>query len=147
MNNPPVIDGEPDEHEVRSNRSTPGNPWSWLSLFVGTAIIARVIMQRNVALPVCGFHHLTGVPCPLCGGTRALGSIAELDLLAAIQFNPLVFLGGALITLWALLRMLDRLLGTRLEKTLRQHTNRLPLAFIALGFIVLNWLYLIRVLE
>lgn len=147
MKNAPVIDGDPDDQKIHGRRSFQSNTWHWLTVFIGAAIIARLIAHYDVALPVCRFHNLTGVPCPLCGGTRALRSIADLDLLAAIQFNPLVFLTGALIAGWVGLKVLDRLMGTHTEKTLQRHASRTPLAFLALGFIVLNWLYLIWVLE
>jgi hypothetical protein len=39
-------------------------------------------------LPLCGFRHLTGQPCPLCGGTHACAALAQGDLLAAWQANP-----------------------------------------------------------
>ncbi|MBN8866657.1 MAG: DUF2752 domain-containing protein [Solirubrobacterales bacterium] len=28
---------------------------------------------------VCPFHEVTGLPCPLCGGTRAFGLVAQAD--------------------------------------------------------------------
>ena len=39
-------------------------------------------------LPLCGFRHLTGVPCPLCGGTRACAALADGNFFAAWQLNP-----------------------------------------------------------
>jgi hypothetical protein len=106
-----------------------------------------LIAQWNVALPVCGFRNLTGIPCPFCGGTRALQSVAEFDLWAAVQYNPLVLLAGALIVGWALLGALDRVAGTQLVKRLNRRTRKLPVAFIVIGSILLNWVYLTCLLE
>ena len=36
------------------------------------------------------------MPCPTCGGTRALLALARLDLGAAAAWNPLVTLGVAI---------------------------------------------------
>ncbi|MBK7991306.1 MAG: DUF2752 domain-containing protein [Comamonadaceae bacterium] len=35
-----------------------------------------------------GFRHLTGQPCPLCGGTHACAALAQGDLMVAWQANP-----------------------------------------------------------
>lgn len=39
-------------------------------------------------VPLCAFKHLTGVPCPLCGGIRACAALAQGDLSAALLVNP-----------------------------------------------------------
>jgi len=58
---------------------------------------------------VCGFHWLTGRPCPLCGMTRAFVCLTKGDWLMALRFNilsPLLF-GMLLATMGsALLRFL-----------------------------------------
>jgi len=43
-------------------------------------------------LPPCPFHTLTGLECPLCGGTRALLHMARGDWVAAWDANPVVVL-------------------------------------------------------
>lgn len=42
---------------------------------------------------LCGFHWLTGRPCPLCGLTRALFALAKGHWRAAVHFNALSPLG------------------------------------------------------
>ncbi len=51
---------------------------------------------------VCGFHWLTGRPCPLCGLTRALFALAKGHVAEAIHFNALSPLGLAMLVslLW-----------------------------------------------
>ena len=39
-------------------------------------------------VPLCAFKHLTGVPCPLCGGIRACAALTQGDLSAAFVLNP-----------------------------------------------------------
>lgn len=38
---------------------------------------------------VCGFHWITGRPCPLCGMTRALSFLAKGEWTEAMRFHPL----------------------------------------------------------
>ena len=47
---------------------------------------ATLLLATGV--PLCGFRHLTGQPCPLCGGTHACAALAQGDLMVAWQANP-----------------------------------------------------------
>jgi hypothetical protein len=59
-------------------------PVYWLSLAaVGTAFHLVVNFE-------CPFRAATGWDCPVCGGTRAIGNLVHLDLLAAVRDNLLV---------------------------------------------------------
>jgi Protein of unknown function (DUF2752) len=49
------------------------------------------------SIRLCGFHWLTGRPCPLCGITRALFALAKGNWAAALDFNALAPLGFAMI--------------------------------------------------
>jgi hypothetical protein len=49
----------------------------------------------------CPLRSATGVPCPTCGGTRALIALAEGHWLDAVAANPLVSAGAAATVLWA----------------------------------------------
>ena len=45
----------------------------------------------SAALPVaCPFRQLTGLDCPGCGSTRALGALTRLDVRAAFDHNAVV---------------------------------------------------------
>lgn len=52
------------------------------------ALLGAPLVLSAGDLPLCGFRHLTGVPCPLCGGTRACAALADGDFLVAWQLNP-----------------------------------------------------------
>lgn len=45
-------------------------------------------------LVICPLRTMTGIPCPLCGGTTAAISVARLDLLGALRANPVAVLGA-----------------------------------------------------
>ena len=46
---------------------------------------------------LCGFHWLTGRPCPLCGMTRAVFALAKGHFRQALGFNRLSPLGFAML--------------------------------------------------
>jgi hypothetical protein len=82
------------------------------TLLVGPALVAGgtvlavtaavVAGHQGVSLvPPCPLHTLTGLWCPLCGGTRAVQALVAGDLGAAVQMNLLVVLGvPVVVALW-----------------------------------------------
>ena len=49
--------------------------------------------------PKCTLFQLTGMHCPGCGATRAVGALAGGRLLDAVRYNPLLIVGGPIIAL------------------------------------------------
>jgi hypothetical protein len=50
----------------------------------------------------CPFHAITGLDCPGCGSTRALGALTRFDLAAAFDQNVLVPLAAVFVVVaWA----------------------------------------------
>jgi hypothetical protein len=77
---------------------------------VGAAVVAG---GAGVPLtPPCPLHALTGLWCPLCGGTRAVQSLAGGDVAAAAGANLLVLLAVPLLVVawgrWTALRASGR---------------------------------------
>ena len=73
------------------------------------AAVGLLAALRWITLPaaprwrLCGFHWLTGRPCPLCGLTRGLLELAKGHWRAALHFNLLSPLAFAMVfaLLWA----------------------------------------------
>jgi len=53
-----------------------------------TSVLLAPAFLRLGDVPLCAFKHLTGVPCPLCGGIRACAALAQGDVAAAWLLNP-----------------------------------------------------------
>jgi hypothetical protein len=89
------------------------------------------------ALPPCAWRTFTGIPCPGCGGTRALACLAAGNLEGALTMNPAVAIatmGTILIGALALARpaVADRLLD-RLAAGVRTRRARFALLLLLLA--------------
>lgn len=106
----------------------------WLGL-VGLNVLAQRAAHAHVT--TCVFRHLTGLPCPTCGGTRATLALAAGHPVRALALNPMVavgyiVLGTVLLALLAGRRdMIHRLISSRRA------------TFVLLAVILLNWAYLL----
>jgi len=73
---------------------------------VGGALITGVALDLAVDptrthIPLCPFHAATGLRCPLCGGLRAVYSLAHGDAISALRDNALFVLSLPLVlALW-----------------------------------------------
>lgn len=114
-----------------------------LTLFVASAGLVGGRLypywKQHLYVP-CPLLDLTGIPCPACGGTRAIAALAQGAWLDALSWNPGVALAGSVALLWLplgtflLLRPSSRpSLPTRAPAMVRWG---LPLLLAA------NWVYL-----
>lgn len=114
-----------------------------LTLFVAVAglLLARLYpLWRDHVVVACPLLEMTGLPCPTCGGTRALAALVAGDWAAAFAWNPGVAAAGVVAAAWlplgALLLALPGVrpgLPVRFPATVRWG---LPLLLAA------NWVYL-----
>jgi uncharacterized protein DUF2752 len=91
----------------------------------------------------CPFRMLTSLPCPACGGTRALAALALGNLRQSLAFNPLVSLGTLGILAAAGASLARRLAGgpaIRLLLSPRDHRLLRIFSLLAIGA---NWSYLL----
>jgi len=81
--------------------SLPRSPRNVYARLAGSALLLACLWYFTVpAAPsfrACGFHWLTGLPCPLCGLTRAMFALAKGHWNEAIHFNALSPLGFAML--------------------------------------------------
>ena len=93
-----------------------------------SVIAAKLALQFGLAW-TCPMIALFNVPCPSCGTTRAFASLANLDLLAALAFNPLIVLGLFALPCVGLLK--------RFPASVKRYGW-----WIFGGLVAVNWLYL-----
>jgi len=117
---------------------------------VSVAVLALatgwVLLVSGIHLPACNFRRMTGYPCPGCGGTRAWLMLARLQLVAALQMNPLVAalgMAGGLFALYSAVALIFRL--PRLRLTFSTRTERRVFWIAVACITAANWVYLILV--
>jgi Protein of unknown function (DUF2752) len=106
------------------------------------ALAVGLLHLDNLGFSVCTLKTFTGIPCPTCGGTRAIGCLARLDLLGALRMNPLVAIVALSAIPWLVADLVLLLRGRALDVTIspRMASVLRVLTVAALGF---NWLYLL----
>jgi hypothetical protein len=110
---------------------------------LGIALLATAscFAPSRLALPSCPWRALTGIPCPGCGGTRALLRLAGGDPLGAAAMNPAVTVATAGAILLAALCLAAPAAGDRLldRAAAAAHTRRGRLGLAAV--ILLEMIY------
>jgi len=64
-------------------------------LALGTAAVVLAALHLRRPLLVCPFRTLTGIPCPMCGGTTAAMQVGSGEWLAAARTAPVVLATAA----------------------------------------------------
>mgnify|MGYP002744625403 FL=1 len=87
-----------------------------LSAVPGGLIVLRALTlpRSSPGLPdLCPLHRITGLWCPLCGGTRATRELIHGDVWAALGYNPFALVLEALVVLLVLRWLLAYARGLR----------------------------------
>jgi Protein of unknown function (DUF2752) len=103
----------------------------------------RLIPHLPIPLPACGLRTLTGIPCPLCGGTRCLMAWSHLEITQAFRFNPLVATGCLAVGFWLFLSLLDAWSGRNWAGSVTARLQHKPWPGILAAAAVVNWIYLV----
>ncbi len=83
-----------------------------LALLLLAVAVIWLVDPRQLPLPACWFHKMTGLYCPGCGATRATHDLLHGNLVSALRHNALWTLGLPLALYAAASEML-LLLGRR----------------------------------
>lgn len=81
------------------------------ALIIPVAAAAAVLAAQwligalPAGLPTCPMLRITGLRCPLCGGTHAVLALVRGELWKAVRYNPLVT-AAVLPCLWMYLRLI-----------------------------------------
>lgn len=94
-------------------------------------------------IPPCGFHLMTGHPCPTCGFTRMGLDLLKGDLPTAFRMNPFLFLMLAVLVFWVVLGAAAWLAGRWLRIVLSKREEKWLWLLLILAFLA-NWWYLWR---
>ncbi len=117
--------------------------WPWIG--VGLLILGLVGLGFHYLpdrlKPPCGFHTMTGLPCPSCGSTRMGEYLLQGDILRSFAVQPFMFLIFSGLVLWVLSGFAARIAGRDLFLRLSQGEEKwLWMGLVAL--FLLNWAYL-----
>jgi hypothetical protein len=81
------------------------NRWVSLACLLGLALLA-LLPPEGLGIPICLFNLVSGLPCPGCGLTRSMASLAHGDPGAALRFHPAGLLAFPLLLGLVLLGLL-----------------------------------------
>jgi hypothetical protein len=118
----------------------------WLSVaLAGAALVVLWLAAGHEELPrlICPFRHITGIPCVMCGGTRAVLALTRGEVQAALVWNPLVAVAAMAALVWLVYAaVVTALRAPRLRVRLAER-DRLLFRAAAWTAIASNWVFLI----
>lgn len=126
---------------ARSDRVFGISPSDLLIVIPVLGLAAGAILWFHChGIALCPFHRITGLPCPLCGGTRSVVAMFSGEPVRAIEYNPLVGIGVLLLPVYGLLRFAGMRRvggGGRVASA--------SLVVLLVTAVIANWVYLICV--
>ena len=133
--------------QLRVRRLSPGeidHELIWLSVSLASLGLAAAWLTIGLPWPRCIFHEITSLPCVTCGMTRCAIQFFHAHFLAALKWNPLVFMALCSVTafdLYAFAMLTTR--GPRLRICFDTQTGRALVRIAVVSALVLNWIYLL----
>ena len=133
--------------QLRVRRLSPGeidHELIWLGVSLASLGLAGAWLTIGLPWPRCIFHEITSLPCVTCGMTRCGIQFFHAHFLAALQWNPLVFLALCSVTafdLYALFVLVTR--APRLRICFYNQSAKTFVRGVVIAALMLNWIYLL----
>lgn len=111
----------------------------WLFISITTNLTEKKTVE------VCLIKHVTNVPCPSCGSTRSVISLANGKFSDALRINPLGYVVASIMILTPIWILIDLLIKkktlfdfyNKMETCLKKPKFAIPLIFL----IIINWIW------
>lgn len=107
-------------------------------LFLAGNFLARSTSNFTGGPILCTFRLVTDLPCPICGTTRAFGSLSQGNVSESLNFNPLALVLAGVISMWALKPQLTHKFSDRFAQFWWRSSERKRL-FVVLLILSLFW--------
>jgi hypothetical protein len=122
-------------------------PSSWeafsLLMLAGAGLYFPFWLTGQLDIPLASPLRWLGFACPLCGGTRAVGSLVLGHLGTAVRYNPLALLLFAAM-IWGACSYLFLVLPLRRRVVLEATKPQLRLMWTTISLLfVANWAYVL----
>ena len=112
-------------------------------LIISLIVLFIVVLSNLFDLRVCLLYNLFHIPCPGCGGTRALELLIQGKVHKSVEYNiiPIIMIIlGFFLSVWSLIdyKTKRKTLKTFLEK------NKMFLIIISIIFTIVIWIINIK---
>src|ERR1044071_2508046 len=114
----------------------------WLTMSILSLGFAATWLTIGLPWPRCVFHDLTSLPCITCGMTRCGIEFFHGHFLAALQWNPFVFVvlcGVIAFDMYAFATLIGRTSRVRIHLSTQRSRTFLRVSIVSV--LALNWFY------
>jgi uncharacterized protein DUF2752 len=116
----------------------------WCAVSIGSLAFAAGWLALGLPWPRCVFHDVTGLPCATCGMTRCAMQFFRGHLVAAFDWNPLVFVALCSVLVFDVYALAAIASGApRWRISLATPRARMYARVFIVLALVLNWIYLL----
>lgn len=98
---------------------------------------------ENKTVDVCLIKHVTNIPCPSCGSTRSVISLAQGNFVEAFQINPLGYIVAMIMFLTPIWLISDiatkRKTFFQFYQAMETYLRRPQYAILLILLVMINW--------